>query len=241
MPMVAPLLDAIKRWQRYYRTDLAEAYASVGKEITTWNAWSYDRDWNIWDILRFHWEQTGWLCFYDHDPSLTDGLEPREAGLLSIFFTEKDGLRPPILKRGKTWTFNKTYACSAQSPADQLRQVNTITKLYDNIKPWGPSSWQAGLEAVIYREHFSTDPFLQALITGWHWGNYTCPEYMACAYRFKKGQLWLPRNARDMFRKISNKLLLGDKVCIVYKEPIPEPDKDTWYISGVGVTPSEEE
>ncbi|PHH70170.1 hypothetical protein CDD82_7297 [Ophiocordyceps australis] len=238
MRAVAHLLDAIKLWEEYYKTTLSDAYVRVGKETTMWNVWSRDRDWNIWDILRFHWEQTGWLCYYDHNPSLTDGLEPREAGLLGLFFTDQDGLRSPILKRGQIWTFNKTLACSAQDQAGHSRQVNAITKLFESIKPWASSSWQGVIEARIYHLRFSTDPFLQALITAWHWGKYICPGTISCTNRLTQGQLWLPRNARDMLRNILNKLRLGQRVCIVHKVPMPIVDKDTWYISGVGMSPN---
>ncbi|PHH93222.1 hypothetical protein CDD83_10160 [Cordyceps sp. RAO-2017] len=169
LPLISPLIDVIRRWERYYGIQINEAFVKVGRSShpDDWNAWARDRTWNAWERLLYHWNSTGWLCFYDHNPRLSITVEPREAGLLTLFFSDKNALRSPVLKVGKTWRFDQTYACSAENEADRLRQVKVITRISENIKSWGLSTWQLAQEARIYLETYSTDPFLQAAISTW--------------------------------------------------------------------------
>ncbi|PHH88797.1 hypothetical protein CDD83_7046 [Cordyceps sp. RAO-2017] len=224
VPLLSPLIDVIRRWERYYGIEMHKAFADVGRsnDPNDWNAWSRDRDWNVWERLHTHWAETGWLCFYDHNPRLSNTLQPRDAGLLTLFFSDKNGLRSPILKSGRIWRFDPKYhPCAATLHADRVRQIKIVSRLADNVKNWGASSWQTAQEAQLYRDTYSTDPFLQAVITGWFAKDYTCPAGLECQSEPGDGKIWLPRNGMNYLNRLAKRLISIKETCIVLHGPLP--------------------
>ncbi|KAF4506224.1 hypothetical protein G6O67_006327 [Ophiocordyceps sinensis] len=158
--LTSSLMSTIRRWEMYYNVDFNTAY-------------ELQEDWaNMERSLNR--PQLGLTAWY------ADHLLPRSAGLLSLFI-RRDDLRSPILKFGKAWKFGAKTVCSATvGTVRALHQLRTIHSITQQVGTELSPAWRVENEPSRLRELYSTDPFLQGLISGFRDTKFPCPERLKC-------------------------------------------------------------
>ncbi|RDA87304.1 hypothetical protein CP532_1336 [Ophiocordyceps camponoti-leonardi (nom. inval.)] len=171
LPVLSDLLDTLRKWQGYYQNmDLHQAYQRYGRP----SLGEYDP----WKLIRQNWETGNVLCYYKSHPRHWDHLEPRNAGLLNFFFRDPLLRRWPILKVMARWEHRGDVVCSSTDPKDRQRQTQVISLVAESLldRPELSDKRAEGLPTDVY----TTDPFLQAVFTGWRAGEYHCPVDGGC-------------------------------------------------------------
>ncbi|PFH58952.1 hypothetical protein XA68_13018 [Ophiocordyceps unilateralis] len=235
-PVFHPLIEIITSWERYFSQDLNSAFLHHGD----FEPYDWPAKMTVYDRLLDVWETTGQLCFYKHIPSLADRIHPQEAGLLTLFYQTEDirprdvrpgpgeretqrNLRSPSLKMGGTrWEYDGSLACAAGSAEERQHQIRAVEEM---IRRAG-QEWHSDLISRQFGSHylinFSTDSFLQGVITGWR-DEYVCPSGLRCHSTPKSGKAYLPANVKSYLGQLRLLLRAGKKVCIVFKGTHLEP------------------
>ncbi|PHH85408.1 hypothetical protein CDD83_456 [Cordyceps sp. RAO-2017] len=229
MDAVLPLLQTVRIWERFYGFDLNTAFAEHGKMLhESWFSRIGVYDPTAWEVLEREWRHTGRLCFYDSDPRSADHIRPRFAGLLTLFFMDKD-LRPPVLNFGERWEYAGRTGCSAQTDDDKARQLRILTDMHKAGATEESTAIVRDRIGSFYRNLYSTDPFIQAVITGWQNGPYGCPDAVSCMDYIMMKSVYLPTNSGDFIDRILYALRMQQKVCVLFRA---EPLRDaTYYIA----------
>ncbi|RCI09428.1 hypothetical protein L249_3755 [Ophiocordyceps polyrhachis-furcata BCC 54312] len=228
--LFSPLIETIEDWEQYFQLDLQSAFvrysdAKPRPELDRWTA--YDRLLDLWTV-------TGELCFYTSVPSLADRIHPQKAGLLTLFYRTDTvrhqgqslsydirqtlrNLRPPSLKiGGYGWKYEGAVACAAQLGAERELQVTAIKEMIQRAAEESHTEESRQRIALYYRDHFSTDSFLQAVVTGWR-DTYVCPRGLDCQPTMAKGMPFLPAETHSYLQRLYYLLQMQSGVCIVLK------------------------
>lgn len=231
LSLLTPITNNVRTWELYYRTDLDAAFQRYGRDA--YKAALYDiapHDENAWTMVARSWMLTGWLCMWDNHPMYADHLEPRHAGLLTIFFSPNDDAWPPLAKTGKRWRYTRGVICSKREGDERDRHAKVINEMsraagdMHTIDAWRELSQDA------FNDRFSTDPFLQAVITGWQSGPYRCPTRMTCQRDgLEKGTVFLPKNSGEYLSALAARFRLQGKVCVIFRNA--SLDSENYYIT----------
>ncbi|EQK97793.1 hypothetical protein OCS_06497 [Ophiocordyceps sinensis CO18] len=236
--LTSSLMSTIRRWEMYYNVDFNTAYElqedwanmerSLNRPQLGLTAWS---------VLLDSWRKNGELCHYNSDPRYADHLLPRSAGLLSLFI-RRDDLRSPILKFGKAWKFGAKTVCSATvGTVRALHQLRTIHSITQQVGTELSPAWRVENEPSRLRELYSTDPFLQGLISGFRDTKFPCPERLKCQDTTPNlGTIYTPHDGRDYLQRISYLVMKSRKVCLIFGGG--HLDKNAYYFA-VGNVDSE--
>ncbi|KAF4591869.1 hypothetical protein GQ602_002168 [Ophiocordyceps camponoti-floridani] len=235
------LTETIKSWERYYYRDLSTAFSNFG-DIDGSHINCYDR---LLDIL----EMTGQLCYYKNIPSFADRLRPQGAGLLTLFY-QTERLRPELLRSGNRvtqyslrspilkmtgsmdWISDVTQACAADSKEERQFQKLAIEDMIRRVGQDWHSEYSTMQFKGYYETLFSTDSFLQAVITGWGF-EYYCSARMKCQGIVEEGKTYLPHHTASYLQGL-HKLLKGKgKVCILLKPEATNLEADVTYVAAI--------
>ncbi|PHH89920.1 hypothetical protein CDD83_4927 [Cordyceps sp. RAO-2017] len=237
--VISPLTSTLRRWEAYFHEDVFTAFREHGRDMAdNWHLQIKANEYNAWNVLLYSWLEMGSLCFYDNDPQFVGKLEPRAAGLLNLFFASGD-LRTPILKvSDRHWRYNESTVCAARAGAERLRQARVVTTMAQQQQTGGssdadpPADWQRYEAGSHYRELYSTDPFLQGVISGWRSGPYVCPEGLRCQTGpAEQGRVHLPADGGAFLRAIADGILKPDPVCILFRRTGSALAKNTYYVA----------
>ncbi|PHH80457.1 hypothetical protein CDD80_1467 [Ophiocordyceps camponoti-rufipedis] len=235
------LTETIKSWERYYWRDLSTAFSELG-DVDGSQLNCYDK---LLDML----EMTGQLCYYKNIPSLADRLRPQGAGLLTLFYqTERlrrgllrsnsrvtqYSLRAPILKMtGSThWRFDGARACSAEWREERTFQKLAIEEMIRRAGQDWHSEYSNMQFKGYYNTLFSTDSFLQGVITGWG-EEYYCSSRMKCQSVVERNRTYLPHDAASYLHGVHALIKKKGKVCILLKPQDAELEEDVSYVAAI--------
>ncbi|RDA95783.1 hypothetical protein CP533_5172 [Ophiocordyceps camponoti-saundersi (nom. inval.)] len=241
--LFSPLIETIEAWEQYFLLDLNSAflrYSDARPKVDLGQRTAYDRLLNIWDV-------TGQLCFYTNEPDLADRIHPQKAGLLTLFyqtdnvrhhgqFVNQDtretrrNLRSPSLKTGgQHWSFDGRVACSAGLQAERERQVNALREMVQRTTEETYTEVKGRRFGFHYKTHFSTDIFIQAVITGWG-EKYSCARGLDCSYVMERGSVYLPANTNSYLRQLYFLLEKGYNVCVIFRDTTYQLN-DKYYVA----------
>ncbi|RDA88605.1 hypothetical protein CP532_5863 [Ophiocordyceps camponoti-leonardi (nom. inval.)] len=228
--LFSPLIGAIQAWEQYFQLDLNSAflrYSDVNPRPDMERRTAYDRLLNLWTV-------TGELCFYTSAPSLADRIHPQKAALLTLFYRTDTvrhqlqslghdsremlrTLRPPSLKiGGNRWKYEGSVACAAELGVERERQLMAIKEMVQRAAEETHTDQTRRRFGLYYMIHFSTDSFLQAVVTGWR-EKYDCPRGLSCQYSLEKGVPYLPANTNSYLQQLYLLLQMQSEVCIVFR------------------------
>ncbi|PFH59503.1 hypothetical protein XA68_12263 [Ophiocordyceps unilateralis] len=225
-PFTLPLTDTIQAWEKYYDEDLDSAFQEHGNPALDGRSKI-----NAWDVLIAYWQRKTELCFQYRDPESRDSLVPRNAGLLTLFHMNDD-LARPILKMGMQWRYSDFTVCADDDSAGRNRQMRVVSEMMRRSITWRET--RNGVELndgyLHYLDLFSTDPFLQAVITGWQSSRLmSCPRGYDCISPPTLGMRHLPMDGDGFLMKVKAVLQTENKVCVVTKGS-SSLAQDTYYI-----------
>lgn len=231
MTLLLPIVKTVKIWEATFRMDLNTAFLTVGRVTGAAKCGhGLNADANAWAMLWRHWQTEGQLCYYDSSPQYADHLEPRVAGLLTLFFSEPRGMRQPVLEPGVRWTYTGSPVCSAGTGAaaaleriSQFRAVSGMAIKADTRFSLTPREDMIAMMRH-YRDTFSTDPFLQAVITGLKTGLFYCPRDLYCYGAAHSGKVFLPIDNKSFLDELARRMSQGNKVCVIFRDERLQPD-----------------
>ncbi|PHH78820.1 hypothetical protein CDD80_6191 [Ophiocordyceps camponoti-rufipedis] len=222
-----PLTDTIKEWEWHYNEDLNTIYLSADNQPFEEKSQSFD---NAWEALLAFWNRRKTMCWHYRDPRQMDHIMPTSGGMLSLFHANDD-LQQPILKLSSHWHYRGPTVCApvGKYSMDRERRARAINTMVRRSIYWGEGGTELQNGHLYYQQVYSTDPFLQAVITGWQAARLnTCPQHHRCEGRLLPESAYLPLTGDDFIIKIKFALETETGVCVVV--PGSDPSVEGAYL-----------
>ncbi|RDA85079.1 hypothetical protein CP532_3114 [Ophiocordyceps camponoti-leonardi (nom. inval.)] len=219
-----PMIDTIRAWEEYYGETINSAF------LQNQNPSGAAIRFNAWDELLNHWKKHPQICYHYRSPSYMDHLIPSSAGLLGLFFINDDFQRP-VLKSGTHWRYYGSRVCSSNETMDRARQAGAVSQMVQRSIVWDKP--RRGVELtrgyLHYLDLYSTDPFLQAVITNWQSVRLnSCPRGIRCDGNPVFGERYMPLDGDDYLVKVMMTLKTQKRVCLIHERAAD--DTETYMI-----------
>ncbi|RDA95612.1 hypothetical protein CP533_1099 [Ophiocordyceps camponoti-saundersi (nom. inval.)] len=212
-PLMLPMTDTIRAWEEYYGQTVNSAFHENQNPSGAHNRF------NAWDELLSAWRKNEQLCYHYRHPRYMDHLIPQNAGLLNLFHINDDFQRP-VLKSGTHWRFYGSSVCSSRNTLERARQESAVTQMVQRSIMWDKPRRGVELDRgyLHYLDHFSSDPFLQAVITSWQSLRLDgCPPGVQCEGNPEVGKRYLPLDGDDMLVKVKMTMKTRIQVCLMHE------------------------
>ncbi|KAF4585509.1 hypothetical protein GQ602_004814 [Ophiocordyceps camponoti-floridani] len=226
-PLTSPLTDTIKAWEWHYNSDINTVYRGADNDSP--GEQGRDSD-NVWEALLSYWRLRKTLCWHYRNPFHMDHIMPSNAGFLSLFHANDD-LQQPILKTKSHWHYRGPTVCTLADDGskDRDRRTRAVKSMVRRSMYWGDGGTELQNGHLHYQQVYSTDPFLQAVITGWQSARLpSCPQHHRCEGHLLPEKAFLPLNGDDFLIKIKFALETDKNVCVVV--PGSDPSVEGAYL-----------
>ncbi|RCI07492.1 hypothetical protein L249_4537 [Ophiocordyceps polyrhachis-furcata BCC 54312] len=220
MTLMLPMIDTIRAWEEYYGETINSAFlqdqSPSGRPIR----------FTAWDELLSQWKKHPQVCYHFRSPSYMDHLIPSSAGLLSLFYLDDDFQRP-VLKSGTHWQHHGPSVCSGNDTLDRARQESAVSMMVQRSIMWDKPRRGVELDRgyLHYLDLYSTDPFLQAVITNWQSvRRRACPRDVRCDGSPVFRERYMPLDGDDYLVKVKMTLKTRRRVCLIHQKAADIPD-----------------